>query len=301
MMTSKEYIDNIKKINLAEFVQCFGFEFNKIKSTRKIPVLKNAETSQTILIKQHSNGHYTFVDTDKTRKGTIIDFLQWQGINYNAIPAAIAEYKQGNTTPIKKVKVENVANRTQRREFSFRPYSEAKEGHLENRYIKPGTINSVLFSNRIGAEKRGLVCFPLYDRNGICGIQRINKRLVTGSVRGLWVANNPERFGISNNFEILITESPIDNISYEQLYGNNCYHLATIGTPTKEQLETVKLIVETTKATVLLGFDNDEVGEGYAVQFARLLEGIVLTKRVRPTMKDWNDDLKAKHKEQAQN
>lgn len=286
---TKEYIEQIKRINLAEFVQCFSFEINKAKSSRKQPVLQHKQSGHTIIIKQHPNGHHTFFESEKAAKGTIIDFLKWQGVGYYKIPATIEGYEQGKLKPINSVKI-SASDNNARKAFSMQPYSEAKKGLLDVRGISASTLLHPLFHNRIGSYK-GNACFPLYDKDGMCGLRRTNKMIVSGSKRGLWVANRPDLCGYDQNYETLITESPIDNLSFEQMKRFNSYHIATCGTPTAEQLKTIKYIAEKTGQPVILGFDNDEKGNMFADQIGELIKDIVPTLRVWPTLNDWNDDL----------
>jgi len=106
------------------------------------------------------------------------------------------------------------------------------------------------------------------------------------------------RRGVAGNFAIpslndlpgiAVVESAIDAISLRQL-GFKPRIISTGGALTEVTIERVKAMnIE----VVIAAFDNDEAGDRYSEKLAQAIPGV---RRIRPTLKDWNDVLRSKIK-----
>src|SRR5699024_4402003 len=106
--------------------------------------------------------------------------------------------------------------------------------------------------------------------------------------------------GITN---IILTESPIDALSYFQLKGErfpvkNTMYVAFGGTIGEGQLDTVHAIVtnnanKKNNINFVAAVDNDAMGKSYNGKFRLKFDNVV---EDFPMRKDYNDDLKASPK-----
>ena len=116
--------------------------------------------------------------------------------------------------------------------------------------------------------------------------------MVEGSNRSVsvWHSNIPD---IPDR--IVLTESPIDALSYHQLKGNrNSLYISFGGSVTAGQLETVKSIITGANASpelkIISAVDNDEMGKAYTEKFKETFSGNIVEDY--PRLNDYNEDLK---------
>jgi hypothetical protein len=171
--------------------------------------------------------------------------------------------------------------------------------YLNYRGIQSHTINDPLFKEKIFNVKvsdYNNIGFPYFNASGeIVGFEIRNKQfkhVVEGSDRsiGIWHSNIPNTLEAA-----ILTESPIDALSYHQIKGKkNSWYVSFGGSVTVGQVETVKIIIAQSKATpelkVISAVDNDEMGKIYTQKFKEhFAENIV---EDYPRLNDYNEDLK---------
>jgi hypothetical protein len=310
----KSFQEFRNEISIIELALSVGYKISK-KEGIKWPVLKDEISGDKIIIvnpKSSANQGY-FNPRDSRDKGTLIHFVK------NRI-GSIFPYKNNRTEigninevlynyqnlPIPeknlfKADVINLAHEYSEKNFHVpEGLTKLKDpAYLHYRHIKPETINSSEFKNKIFNVKfKGYqnIGFPYYNAFGdTIGFELRNKQfkhVIDGSDRsiGIWHSNIPKLLEW-----IILTESPIDALSYHELKGKkNSLYVSFGGSVSLGQLETVKSIITEAKATsalkIISAVDNDEMGRIYTEKFKE-----VLSKNIAedfPRLNDYNEDLK---------
>ncbi len=93
--------------------------------------------------------------------------------------------------------------------------------------------------------------------------------------------------------DAILTESPIDALSYHQIKGKrNSWHVSFGGSVTSGQLETVKVIIAEANASpelkILSAVDNDEMGKTYTQKFKEAFPQNIIEDY--PMLNDYNED-----------
>lgn len=126
-----------------------------------------------------------------------------------------------------------------------------------------------------------------YDREG-----KSERYFQSGLPRGLAVLHESGK-----PQEVVITESPVDSLSYKQQYGvPNALYVSTCGNLIKDVKEELKGVLESAKThdqRVVLTFERDEAGIRMSREVEVLCQGLELLCSVKfPTQsKDWNEEL----------
>lgn len=157
-------------------------------------------------------------------------------------------------------------------------------GYLLRRGLSALIVDWCYAHNMIYSDARNN-CVLVYGHGGeVQGIGNKPFKRVYGEVtRGFYL---PARYPIS----IAVVEGAIDAISYRQL--NSKYHavIACAGNSNKTIMMQAVELSKRLSVPLLSAFDNDDGG----LIGHRTLEKIVgeRVERVKPVMKDWNEDLK---------
>lgn len=310
----KSFQDFRNEISIIELALSVGYKIRK-KDGLKWPVLKDEISGDKIIIvnPQSTSNQGYFNPHDNNDKGTLINFIKnrlgsifphqngkTEAANINAVL-----YKYQNLSmPEKNLLKADIKNLVQ--QYSLKEFlipdglSELKDSsYLHYRGIQSQTINDALFKEKIFNVKvsdYNNIGFPYYNANGdIVGFEIRNKQfkhVIEGSDRsvGIWHSNIPETLEAA-----VLTESPIDALSYHQIKGKkNSLYISFGGTVTSGQLETVKSIIIEANASlelkIISAVDNDEMGRTYTQKFKEaFFQNIV---EDYPGLKDYNEDLK---------
>lgn len=275
-------------INLATFAQDLGFEFDKKHSTRHVPVLDNPSTGQTLIVRRNpASGEYFYTNPkDNYDRGNIINLASrhfnldlgtrsgWDDLHkklsdrlgnvyftsHEVIqPHRFKQLEQGSEALVKY--------------FNLKPLTETS--YLENeRKLDRSTIQAPEFIGKIlnkpfndtKAGKSGVnTVFPLENEKGIIAISTRNtdwNSMVGEKQDGIWISNiNPA----SKPKEVIIVESPINALSYHQLFPPkepfDRVYMATCGNASATQPLTIqKLINKLQPERLILSHDNDPAG-----------------------------------------
>ena len=310
----KSFQDYRNEISIIELALSVGYKLRK-KDGIKWPVLKDEISGDKIIIvnpQSISNQGYfnpqdlkdkgTLINFVKNRLGSIFPYLNGKSEAGN-INAVLYNY-QCLPMPKKdlfKIDANNLVSEYSEKEFHIPDgLSELKDPtYLYFRGIQSQTINKNLFKGKIfnvKSNEYNNIGFPYYNAFGdIVGFELRNKQfrhVIEGTDRsfGIWHSNLPQTL----ESEIL-TESPIDALSYHQLKGKkNTLYVSFGGSVTFGQLETVKSIISSANVSpelkIISAVDNDEMGRIYTQKFKETFsENIV---EDFPRLKDYNEDLK---------
>jgi len=310
----KSFQDFRNEISIIELALSVGYKLRK-KDGIKWPVLKDEISGDKIIIvnpQSISNQGYfnpqdlkdkgTLINFVKNRLGSIFPYLNGKSEAGN-INAVLYNY-QCLPMPKKdlfKIDANNLVSEYSEKEFHIPDgLSELKDPtYLYFRGIQSQTINKTLFKGKIFNVKlneHNNIGFPYYNAFGdIVGFELRNKQfrhVIEGTDRsiGIWHSNLPQTLE-----SVILTESPIDALSYHQLKGKiNTLYVSFGGSVTFGQLETVKSIIASANVSpelkIISAVDNDEMGRIYTQKFKETFsENIV---EDFPGLKDYNEDLK---------
>ena len=302
------------EISIIELALSVGYKIRK-KEGIKWPVLKDEISGDKIIIvnPQSTSNQGYFNPHDTRDKGTLINFVKNRigsifpyhndKSEVSNVNAVLYNY-QNLPLPEKngfKVDVSNLVQEYSEKEFHL-PEGLAEledSSYLHYRGIQSQTINDPLFKDKVFNVKVGdynNIGFPYFNHSGeIVGFEIRNKQfkhVIEGSDRsiGIWHSNMPKTLEAA-----ILTESPIDALSYHQIKGKkNSWYISFGGSVTTGQLETVKSIIVYANAIpglkIISAVDNDEMGKIYTRKFKEAFSQNIIEDY--PRLNDYNEDLK---------
>jgi hypothetical protein len=310
----KSFQDFRNEISIIELALSVGYKIRK-RDGLKWPVLKDEISGDKIIIvnPQSTSNQGYFNPHDAKDKGTLINFVknrigsifpyQNDKSEIGNVNAVLYNY-QNLPLPEKnlfKIDVKNLVHKFSEKIFRLpERLSELKDpSYLYYRGIQFLTINNALFKGRVfNVKSKGYnnIGFPYYNVFGdTVGFELRNKQfkhVIEGTDRsiGIWHSKIPQIVEV-----VILTESPIDALSYHQLKGKkNSLYISFGGSVTLGQLETVKSIIAQTEAIpglkIISAVDNDEMGKIYTQKFKEALVGNIIEDY--PRLNDYNEDLK---------
>lgn len=313
-MQLKSFQDFRSEISIIELALSVGYKLRK-KDGLKWPVLKDEVSGEKIIIvnpRSSFNQGY-FNPSDPKDKGTLINFVKnrlgsifpyenskSEISNVNAVLYNYQHLEIPEKSALR-FDVEKLIDEHETREFKLPDgiTELSNPNYLYSRGLRYQTLNDPAFRGKIFNVKIGAydnTGFPYYDAEGkIAGYEIRNnqyKYMVEGSKRSscIWHSNFPEQLDF-----VLLTESPIDALSYHQLKGKkNTLYVAFAGTVGNKQITTLKTIIKKANTSPDLKFisavDNDIAGRRYTEKFRNnFSENLIVN---IPFLKDFNEDLK---------
>ncbi len=290
------------EINLVEYAQAQGYEYERQKSSRQSAVLEHP-MGDKIVVTTDRDGHGIYFSLrNEQDNGTIIDFLQNRSnLNLGQVRKELRSWSSSGQAPIPKP------------EPSARPRQEIikaiataqvarQHPYLEQRSISTATLQSQRFRGTVLIDERGNAIFPHQDYDRVTGYEIRNhnfKGFSRGGQKSLWQSN----FQPGDN-RLLVVESPIDALSHQELcQEQRTRYVATGGNLSQQQRQIFKAMLVSTASLgieIAIGTDTDAPGNKLAQEIAQLIPGKCL--RVTPTaqVKDWNEALQAEKKRQQQ-
>ena len=310
----KSFQDFRNEISIIELALSVGYKIRK-KDGLKWPVLKDEISGDKIIIvnAQSTSNQGYFNPHDVKDKGTLINFVknrigsifpyQNDKSEVGNINAVLYNY-QNLPFPEKnifKADVGNWALEYSEKEFHLpEGLSELNDSsYLHYRGIQSQIINGGFFKGKIFNVKMSdynNIGFPYYNASGdTTGFELRNKQfkhVIEGSDRsiGVWHSNIPAILEV-----VILTESPIDALSYHQLKGKeNSLYVSFGGSVAAGQLETVKSIITASTVSpglrIISAVDNDEMGKIYTQKFKEAVPPHIIEDY--PRLNDYNEDLK---------
>lgn len=292
MNTQPAELEAIKRdIDFVVIAEQHGYRLRGDKSTRKDKILEGPDGSK-IVVSRSANGHWIYFSAiDQKDKGSVIDFVQKRtNCNLGEARKRLRPYLTGcQSTP-------QVAPADDKDFLAiWRSLQPVNSQYLSSRGITQATQSDPLFAGRLGIDQRGNACFPLITKDGLKGVARYNKGwkgIDEGSTRGIWSSNLlPFPFPVAQ-VQVVITESPLDSLSFQQIQrGGRYYHIATCGNLSNPQIEIIRYCIRVTGVKVVLSaFDDDSAGDRYHADLVGA--GIDSERIVPPRGKDWNEFLR---------
>ena len=270
--------------------------------------MKHPNGDKVIISKRGSNYVYFSVSDDKDN-GTIVDFIRKRTTKtFPEIGQELEKWVRGggniapniSTTPT----IESQEYNPERVKALFARMIPLKwDKYLENtRKIPQLTLNNPLFAGRIYRDTYGNVVFPHFDHTGVCGLELKNADkgvFVRGSAKGLWTST------INLNAQILvITESPIDGLSYftlfPELQKSGVVFASVSGGLRPHQIQLLSDLIKKLPQLqkIILAVDHDQGGEKIektireGVKNSGAFNGDMLTHVPEKMGDDWNEILK---------
>ncbi len=314
MNNLKTFQDFRSQISIIELAISIGYKLSKSDGL-KWPVLKDEVSGEKIIIvnPQSSSNQGYFNPNDPKDKGTLINFIKNRLGSIFPYESSKSEMSNVNAVlynyqnldipekSIYKSNFEKLIENHSSKEFILPDgITELKNiEYLHSRGLELQTLNNTTFKGRIFNVTIGEfdnTGFPYYDaEDKIAGYEIRNekyKHMVEGSKRSscIWHSN------ITNIlYFVVLTESPIDAISYHQLKGKeNTLYVAFAGAVGDDQIRTLKAIISRADTghdfKFISAVDNDDAGKRYTEKFKTVF-GEKLIVDV-PTFKDFNEDLK---------
>jgi len=310
----KSFQDFRNEISIIELALSVGYKIRK-RDGIKWPVLKDEISGDKIIIvnPQSTSNQGYFNPQDTKDKGTLINFVK-NRIG-SLFPYLNGKSEAGNINTVLynyqnlplpeknlfKTDVNNLVQEYSEKEFCLpEGLSELKDStYLYYRGIQSQTINKSLFKGKIFNVKRNdfnNIGFPYYNAFGdTVGFELRNKQfkhVIKGTDRsvGIWHSNLP-----STLENVILTESPLDALSYHQLKGKeNSLYVSFGGTVAAAQLVTVKSIITAVNTVpnfkIVSAVDNDEMGKIYTQKFKEVFPEKIVEDY--PRLNDYNEDLK---------
>lgn len=291
----KKEIDIFKEdISLTDFILANGGTLNNLKSCKKYDVLDF--DGDKLIVSKNSNGHYNYFSPDG-KGGTIIDFYKnyVKDLPYGQIMGNLRKYKnQENEYKYTKDKETNTSTIDILKEIDKLDKVNNYNYIGLERKINQKTFNQ--FSNSIRQDNYNNLCFihSHYKvlNNGLldienCGIEKKNSNFKGHSgEKGIWGKK------IGNSNQIFLFESPIDAMSFYQIYGKEGTYISTGGNISEQGIQDILEVAKyTTSTKINFCFDNDQGGNLIKERIEKHLQNTTQTQEIKPFFKDFNEDL----------
>ncbi len=305
-MKRNEELEQFKsKINLVEYAQNNGYELDQKKSSTNCIVLKDNRGDKLLVGLDKTDNHYFYYSLkNETDKGSIIDFIQKRkNLNLGEVRKELRPWLNNNYSPTykpaKKPSIKLTPTSKDRYQIvaqfeNFAPIN--NHPYLNQRGVSQDTINDPRFSKTIYLDNRNNAVFPHQDREGVCGYEIRNqnfKGFSNGGTKGLWVSNSS-----SKDEKLVICESPLDCLSYHQLFpDDHTRYFATSGTLSEKQKDLLRTAfenIEQKKGEIIIATDNDIGGKEIAQELKEIAPKTAqIFRHVPKYQKDWNEALQA--------
>ncbi|ACK68474.1 TOPRIM domain protein (plasmid) [Rippkaea orientalis PCC 8801] len=294
-------------INLADYAQTLGYEVNKKKSSVNCLVLKDNQGDKILVGINQADGHYFYSSVNDDRdKGSIIDFIQKRrNLNLGEVRKELRPWLNNPYSPKEATpKLTPITQDRQKILTEFEGFQViVTHPYLTQRGITPETSNLPRFQGIIYMDSRNNLIFPHQDREGVCGYEirhQAFKGFSSGGTKGLWCSQ-----GASTDTKLVICESPLDCLSYHQLFPDETTrYMATGGTLSEKQkdlLQGALTKINDLGGEIIVATDKDEAGQKMAQELRNLAPSTAQMSRVVPTHhKDWNEALMAEIRRQRE-
>ena len=321
-MKRHEELDRFKtQIDLVDYAQNNGYQPDQKKSSVNCIVLKDNQGDKILIGLDKTDRHYFYYSlTNDLDKGSIIDFVQKRkNLNLGEVRKELRPWIQ-QSSDLTNSKVNSKAknkvykkletkliptdkNRTQILIEIDKHQTINNHPYLSQRGIKKSTIDNPRFQGTIYQDKNNNVIFPHQDREGVSGYEIRNQKFKgfsTGGTKGLWTSRSG-----SQDKKLVICESPIDCLSYHQLFPDEqTRYFATSGTLSEKQknlLQTAFEKISQKGGEIIIATDRDEPGKKLSQELAEIAPKTAqISRHVPKYQKDWNEVLQAEIRREAQ-
>lgn len=285
------------EINLSEYAASMGYRLSPKESYRNVAVMRSDDGGKiNVTVKE---GHYLYYDWRTERGGSIIDFVQnTQGASIGQVrkelrpwigedskPSIDRDHFQKKIEPMVKDQSATLAQ-LQRLEHLFPAY-------LAERGIDAEVMTSRRFLGTIYTDPKANAVFPHINKEGLSGLELHNKgfkHFVAGGEKALWFSRV-----FASDTRLVVTESPIDALSYHQIKGEeHTRYVSFGGNMSDRQKELLQSAIQKMpeNALIVAATDKDKAGDGFAEQIKAYASGKTFVRDTPEIGKDWNDQLK---------
>ena len=295
-----------------------GYSYKKEKCSRNHLTMKN-ENDDLIIITRASNGHYIYFNPiDDKDKGNIYSFCKNRGIKLNDLldtdkSLEIKDLKHNiNPSSLNNKTIEALNHYKELKDLNFdkpnffgtkryidelslKPFTKLKIDNFHNLCVPSFVLDEckgsniydfnekIQFVNQCGFMK--YLQYPIKKENGAL------KQLCYGK-KGLEVLKG-EDITFNDIQNIIVCESIIDALSLYELdeyKSENTLLCSTNGQISPNHFAVLEFLAKSSKATLILGFDNDKKGKDFTLKTQQALKAHKIIIKM-PCLKDFNDDL----------
>ena len=288
-----------------------GYSYKKEKCSRNHLTMKN-ENDDLIVITRASNGHYLYFNPiDDKDKGNIYSFCKNRGIKLNDLldtnkSLEIKDLKHNiNPSSLNNKAIEALNHYKELKDLNFdkpnffgtkrcidelslKPFTRLKIDNFHNLCVPSFCVDELKslgqkFINQCGFMK--YLQYPIKKEDGAL------KQLCYGK-KGLEVlkADSVKPNDVQN---VILCESIIDALSLYELdeyKSENTLLCSTNGQVSPNHFAVLEFLAKSSKATLILGFDNDKKGKDFTLKTKEALKAHKIIIKT-PCLKDFNDDL----------
>ena len=308
-MTSRnDELEEMKRIDLAQYVASRGFVLDRRQSSRSSLVMKHPNGDKLIIAKT-PGGQFVYFNAKGSDNGTIIDFVQARDrASLGDVRKLLRPWLASGgcpvadlpTLPIVLQPSEHDAAQVLAQWLKARPIGQTQRYLEQERRIPAEVLRHPIFRDRIRVDDRQNVLFSHFNQAGLCGFEIKNTGWTgfsPGGIKGL-ACSRPQ----PDDHTIIVCETAIDMLSYATLKGvTGKRFFSTAGQISPLQAECLRSAAQKLpeNAVIVLAFDNDAGGHQLAEQIQNALASVertVITDFPEPAGADWNDVLRDRHR-----
>ncbi|WP_145207178.1 toprim domain-containing protein [Planctomycetes bacterium TBK1r] len=315
-LSRKDELDEFKtKINLCQFLASQGYQLDRRSSSRCSAVMKHGNGDKLIIARSESRT-WIYFNVHGSDSGTIIDFVQREGIKLGEVRKRLRPWLGKAEIPIAKLPSVPLDLDPSKPDTAkvLAAWMNASSVEASNRFLLQRQIPARVFCHprvvdQIRVDDRQNVLFGHWSHDGLSGYEVKNRSrdgrsftgFAPGGTKGLF-------FTTPENSDSILTfcETAIDLLSLVALRGIEGNRLMSVGGQVSPlQLDLILAAVKKmpSDSQIRLAMDNDEAGRGLADRIANHLyeNGILPTRIIEdwPATPgaDWNDELCNKMKQ----
>jgi len=301
----KEHID------IRDYLEASGYEIDKSRDTARYRAYTHPDTRDKVYIpknSQHKVPNYYVNQLDNDDKGTLLDFIMSrEQKSLDEARLSLRAFHQGYVPspppPVEKVNDQ----KKEKQKYVIQKIVEEHPSGLESPYLKERwlsdeTLRHPAFRDKVKLNSYAAeqyLAFPLADHEGkVSGValKSVNKERILGEKSGVW-SSHPSNGKLTID-RMVITEHPIDAMSYHQLFDDkqrNTIYLSTAGNPSNKQIEVIQNHIHLHKPKeIILANDLDKAGQLFNQKYLEKLKPHeAVLHEEKPQFKDWNADLSA--------
>ncbi len=285
-------------LNLVDYATTFGYEVDKVKSSKNHIVLKSG--SDVLIVSVNSDGVWQYFNSqEKGDRGTIIEFLQQRrSLNLGQVRKELRLFgniQQPVTRPTYS-KPQRQINIPKVKAFLKHRTSCKSNAYLNSRGITDQTIRHPAFAGRILDGYKGAVIFPHINEEGFCSYEVCNqdfKHFPDFGEKSLWVSRTPDQL-----YSVVFVESSIEALSYFQYFDepeNTLFVTGSGNWSEKADQLIIRLIKKHQPNSIKAAFNNDAGGTRQFERLSNILDQSQIDRQIPPDgINDWNSLIRRK-------
>ncbi len=322
-------------VDIRQYLERSGYVLEKSRNTKRYQAYFHEERGDKVYVPisdRYPVPSYYVNQFDQKDKGTLVDFIisrEKKSLDearltlrtFHSGGEYIGSSATSNQVKVQKKVNEQILSDAEEQQRKHRLVMDRilrekglkDESFLRSRFLEEDTIRARAFKGKVllnEAPDGKFWAFPLREAAGnkVVGMALKNAEgeRMLGKRGGLWISSATKNSRAAVE-QLVLTEHPIDGMSYYQLHKKELQQLNTVfastaGNPGHDQLNAVKEIISLHKIPkVILANDRDKAGAQYNATYQELImelnqgkkENPVLVKVEVPLFKDFNAEIKA--------